>query len=66
MKMFWKKLLVCVFVAVTALPKQDPKLKKFQKFAEISNKELDSLLTTQQNEGEYKHMNSCIILLVLY
>ena len=64
--MFLKKLLVCVFVAVTALPKQDPKLKNFQKFAAISNKELDSLLTTQQNEGEYEHLDSCRILLVLY
>ena len=50
--MILKKLLVCVVVAVTALPKQDPKLKNFQKLAAISNEELDSMLTLKPNKGK--------------
>ena len=48
--MILKKLLVCVFVAVSALPKKDGnKLKTFQKLAEISDDELDKLLTEHQD-----------------
>ena len=50
--MFLKKILVYVFVAVTALPKKDQKLKSFQKLVGTSNEKLDAALTGHEDGGK--------------
>ena len=50
--MILKKILVYVFVAVTALPKKGQELKSFQKLAGTSNEELEAPLIGHQDGGK--------------
>ena len=50
--MILKKILVYVFVAVTALPKKNQELKSIQKLVEISNEQLNAPLTKHQDGGK--------------